>query len=45
MADEHEELLSYVSGYRVLSVWVCVLWRVQMGPVRLPSLVLSWRVW
>jgi len=33
MADEHEELLSCDSCRRVLSVWVCVLWRVQMGPV------------
>jgi len=45
IADEHEELLSCGSGWRVLPVWVCVLWRVRMGPVRLPSLVLSWRVW
>jgi len=36
-ADEHEELLSYGSGWRVLPVWVCWLWPVPMGPVGLPS--------
>jgi len=41
MTDEHEELLSCGSGWRVLPVWVCVLWHVRMGPVRLPSSVLS----
>jgi len=32
MADEHEKLLSCGSGWRVLSVWVCWLWSVRMGP-------------
>jgi len=36
MADEHEELLSCGSGWWVLPVWVCALWRVQIGPIRLP---------
>jgi len=45
MTDEHEELLGYGSGWRVLSVWVCVLWRIRMGPVRFPFSVLSLRVW
>ena len=45
MADEHKELLSCGSGWRVLPVWVCALWHVRMGPVRLPFSILSWRVW
>jgi len=45
IADEHEELLSCGLGWRVLLVWVCWLWPVQMGPDRLPSLVISLRVW
>jgi len=45
MADEHEELLSYGSGWRVLPVWVCMLWHVRVGSSRLSSLVISWRVW
>jgi len=45
MVDEHKELLSCGSGWRVLPIWVCVWCRVQIGPVRLPSSVLSWWVW
>jgi len=45
MTDEHEGLLSCGSGWQVLPVWVCWLWPVQMGPDRLPSSVISWRVW
>jgi len=40
MTDEHEELLSCGSGW-----WVCWLWPARMGPNRLPSSVISWRVW
>jgi len=36
MTDEHKELLSNGSVWRVLSVWVCALWRVRMSPDRLP---------
>jgi len=32
-------------GWRVLPVWVCWLWPVQMGPNRFPSSVVDWRVW
>jgi len=45
MANEHEELLSYGSGWRVLPVWMCKLWLIQMGPDRLPSSVFSLWVW
>ena len=45
MADEHEELLSCCSGWRVLPMWVCWLWPVRMGPNRLPSSVVDWWVW
>ena len=45
MADEHEEPLSCGSGGPVLPVWVCWLWPVGMGPARLPSSVVGWRVW
>jgi len=45
MADEHEKLLSCGSGWRVLSMWVCWLWPARMDPDRLPSSVISWRVW
>jgi len=45
MADEHEEPLSSGSGWRVLQVWVCWLWPVRMGPDRLSSSVVGWRVW
>jgi len=45
IADEHEELLSCGSGWRVLPTWVCWLWRVRMGPDGLPSSVICWRVW
>jgi len=45
MADEHVELLSCGSGWRVLPMWVCTLWRVRMGLVRLLSSVLSLQVW
>jgi len=37
--------LKLSSGWRVLSVWVCWLWPVQMDLERLPSLVVNWRVW
>jgi len=36
MTDEHEELLSCGSGWRVLLVWVFELWLIRMGPDRLP---------
>jgi len=45
MADEHEELLSYGSGWQVLPIWVCELWLVRMGSNRLPFLIFGWRVW
>jgi len=45
MADEHEELLSCGSGWRMLPVWVCLLWPVRMSLDGLPSSVMSWRVW
>jgi len=45
MADEHEKPLSCGSGWRVWPVWVCWLWPVRMGPDRLPSSVVGWRVW
>jgi len=45
MADEHEELLSCGSGWRVLPVWVCELWLVRMGLDRLPSSVCGGWVW
>jgi len=31
MTDEHKELLSCDSGWRVLPVWVCELWLILMG--------------
>jgi len=37
IADEHEELLSCGSGWRLRPVW--------MGPDGLPSSVISWQVW
>jgi len=37
--------LELSSGCRVLPVWVCWLWPVRMGPDRLPSSVVDWRVW
>jgi len=45
MADEHEELLSCGSGLRVLLVWVFWLWPARMGPDRLLSSIINWRVW
>jgi len=44
IADEHEELLSCGSGWRVLPVWVCWLLPVRMGPNGLPFSIISWRV-
>jgi len=41
MADGHEQSLSCGSYWRVLSVLVCVLWLIQMGLGRLPSLALT----
>ena len=41
MTDEHKELLSCGSGWRVLSVRVCELWLVRMGLDRLLSSALS----
>jgi len=41
MADEHEHSLSYGLDWRVLSVWVCELWLVQMGLRRFPSSALA----
>ena len=37
--------LELSSGWRVLLVWVCWLWPVWMGPDRLPSSIVDWRVW
>jgi len=45
MADGHEQSLSCGLDWRVLSVWVCMLWLVRMGPERLPSSVVSRWVW
>jgi len=41
IADEHEEPLSCGSGWRVLSVGVCWLWPVRMGPNGLPCSMFS----
>jgi len=37
--------LELSSGWRVLLVWVCWLWPVQIGPDRLPSSAINLRVW
>jgi len=36
--------LELSSGWRVFSVWVCLLWPVRMSPDGLPSSMTSWRV-